>query len=75
MAHQDNPNIYPLNVRITQSLRRRLELLAARRGYDNVASFARDLLIRETAEVPLTPDDYRIIADRVAARGEVLRDR
>ena len=72
MAHQDNPNIYPLNVRVTQELRRQLERLAEARGYTDVASCARALIFEAVHGVDLTPEDYMLIAQRVAARKEVL---
>lgn len=70
--NQDNPSIYPLNVRITQELRRQLERLAEQRGYPDVASLCRSILTDEAGLVPLSPEDYLEIARRVAARKEVL---
>ena len=72
MPNQENPNIRPLFARVTQELWRELEVLAARRGFPDVSSLVRSVLVEAVKDVRLTADDYRIIADRVAKRQEVL---
>lgn len=73
MPAQESPSIKPLHVRVTQELWRALELLAARRGYGDVSSLVRAILIDSVREIALTSEDYRLIAERVAAREETLR--
>lgn len=69
---QESPNIYPLNVRVTQELRMQLERLAERRGFSTVAACCRAILIDAAALVELTDDDYKIIRERIAQRKEAL---
>lgn len=71
MPNQENPSIRPLHVRVTQELYLSLEKLAERRGYATLSEFIRAVLVDLTRDVYLTADDYREIARRVEARGEV----
>ncbi len=72
MPNQENPNIRPLFVRVTQELWRELEVLAKRRGFEDVSSLVRSVLTEAVKDVNLTEDDYRLIAERVHQRQEVL---
>ncbi|MBQ6102971.1 MAG: hypothetical protein IJL06_04795 [Kiritimatiellae bacterium] len=72
MPNQENPNIRPLFVRVTQELWRELEVLAKRRGFEDVSSLVRSVLTEAVKDVKLTEDDYRLIAERVHNRQEVL---
>lgn len=72
MPNQENPNIRPLFTRVTQELWRELEILAAKRGFADVSSLVRSVLLDAVAEVQLTAADYKLIAERVAKRQEVL---
>ena len=69
---QETPSNYPLTLRITQELRRRLEILAERRGYTDLTALVRAILYDHAGNVPLTEDDYAEIGRRVAARKELL---
>lgn len=73
MPNQENPSTHQLRVRVTEELYRVLEKLAARRGYADVSSLVRAILIEAGRDVSLSSEDYRVIADRVAAREEALR--
>ena len=72
MPNQENPNIRPLFARVSQELWRELEVLAKRRGFADVSSLVRSVLADAVRDVKLTAADYRLIADRVAKRQEVL---
>ena len=72
MPNQENPNIRPLFTRVTQELWRELEVLAIQRGFTDVSSLVRSVLVEAVKDVKLSPEDYRVIADRVAKRQEVL---
>ncbi len=72
MPNQENPNIRPLFVRVTQELWRELEVLAKRRGFEDVSSLVRSVLTEAVKDVNLTEDDYRLIAERVHQRQEAL---
>lgn len=50
---QETPSNYPLTLRITQELRRRLEILAERRGYTDVTALVRAILYDHAGNVPL----------------------
>ena len=73
MPNQENPSIHQLRVRVTEELFRALEVLAARRGYEDVSALVRATLYDLVAEVKLTAADYAIVRDRVAKREEALR--
>lgn len=72
MPNQENPNIRPLFARVSQELWRELEVLAKRRGFADVSSLVRSVLADAVRDVKLTAADYRLIAERVAKRQEVL---
>lgn len=72
MPNQENPNIRPLFARVSQELWRELEVLAKKRGFEDVSSLVRSILTEAVRDVHLTEADYRLIADRVAKRQEVL---
>lgn len=72
MPNQENPNIRPLFARVSQELWRELEVLAEKRGFEDVSSLVRSILTEAVRDVHLTEADYRLIADRVAKRQEVL---
>lgn len=54
MPNQENPSIHQLRVRVTEELFRALEVLAARRGYEDVSALVRATLYDLVAEVRLT---------------------
>ena len=73
MPNQEKPSIHQLRVRVTEELFRALEVLAARRGFEDVSALVRATLYDLVAEIKLTAADYRVIAERVAKREEALR--
>lgn len=73
MPNQENPSIHQLRVRVTEELFRALEVLAARRGYEDVSALVRATLYDLVAEVKLTAADYAIVHERVIKREEALR--
>lgn len=75
MPNQENPSTHQLRVRVTEELYRQLEVLAARRGFEDVSALVRATLYDLVSDIQLTAADYRLIADRVAKREEALRAR
>jgi predicted HicB family RNase H-like nuclease len=62
-----------LGIRIERTLKRRVELAAAKRGL-SVTDLVRELLVKETAKVTLTAKDDEEIAKKVR-EAEKARDR
>lgn len=75
MPNQENPSTHQLRVRVTEELFRELEVLAARRGFEDVSALVRATLYDLVRDIQLTAADYRLIAERVAKREEALRVR
>ena len=73
MPNQENPSTHQLRVRVTEELFRELEVLAARRGFEDVSALVRATLYDLVRDIQLTAADYRLIAERVAKREEALR--
>jgi Arc/MetJ-type ribon-helix-helix transcriptional regulator len=72
MSNQENPGIRIVGFRVTQQLFRQLEKLAERRGFRDVSSMVRALVIDAVSGVELTAEDHREIAARIDERKKKL---
>lgn len=66
MAHQENPKIRMLGVKLTQRLYRAIEKEAAEHKM-KVSEYVRHLIVEETVNTPITEEDDAIINSRTAA--------
>ena len=66
MAHQENPEIKMLGVKLTQRLYRAIEKEAAEHKM-KVSEYVRHLIVEETIHTPITEEDDEIINRRVEA--------
>lgn len=73
MAHQENPNIKMLGVKLTQTLYRAIEKEAEAHKM-KVSEYVRHLIVEETVNMTLTEEDYEIIKRRIEAAARRLSD-
>ena len=66
MAHQENPAIKMLGVKLTQRLYRAIEKEAAEHKM-KVSEYVRHLIVEETVNTTLTEEDNAIINARIEA--------
>lgn len=64
MAHQENPNVKMLGVKLTQALYRSIEKEAEAHGM-KVSEYVRHLIVEETVNTTLTEEDYALINSRI----------
>lgn len=74
MAHQENPAIKMLGVKLTQKLYRAIEKEAEVHKM-NVSVYVRHLIVEETINTTLTEADYEIINSRIEAATRRLADK
>ena len=66
MAHQENPSVKMLGVKLTQRLYRAIEKEAAEHKM-KVSEYVRHLIVEETVNTTLTEEDNAIINARIEA--------
>lgn len=71
MAHQENPNIKMLGVKLTQTLYRTVEKEAEAHKM-KVSEYVRHLIVEETVHTTLTEEDYELIRSRIEAAARRL---
>ena len=74
MAHQENPEIKMLGVKLTQKLYRTIEKEAEMHKM-KVSEYVRHLIVEETINTTLTEEDYAIINSRIEAAARRLADK
>jgi hypothetical protein len=71
MAHQENPKIKMLGVKLTQELYRAIEKEAEEHKM-KVSEYVRHLIVEETINTTLTEEDYELINSRIEAAARRL---
>ena len=74
MAHQENPNVKMLGVKLTQRLYRAIEKEAEAHKM-NVSEYVRHLIVEETVNTTLTEEDYELINSRIEVAARRLADK